>query len=152
MNRLQNIFWLGTKELRGLQRDRGGRSAAHLSFTVAIYTMATGTSSEVHNASIALVDEDRSTSPGRSPRHFYPPYFRAPPAHLGRRGRPGMDRGRFMFVLDIPPRFRPMSWPVASPDPGQHRCHRDVAGEHRANYIARMLSSEIHALRHNAQR
>ena len=60
MKRLANIFWLGTKELRSLQRDTVLVVFVVYAFTLAIYSQAKGTSSEVHNASIAFVDEDQS--------------------------------------------------------------------------------------------
>ena len=105
MRQLVNIFWLGTKELRSLQRDFVMVAFVIYSFTLAIYTQATGTSSEVHNASIAIVDEDQSALSKHFFDVFYPPQFRHP-----RQIRPdevvaGMDRGEYMFVVAIPPRF-----------------------------------------------
>ena len=75
-------------------------------FTLAIYVQATGTSSEVNNASIAFVDEDGSALSKELFNAFYPPRFKLPGADRRRRGRrAAMDRGRFMFVVVIPPRF-----------------------------------------------
>ena len=65
MKHLKMIFWLGTKELRSLQHDKVLVVFVLYAFTLAIYSQATGTSSEVHNASIAIVDEDRSSLSGR---------------------------------------------------------------------------------------
>src|SRR5689334_13475225 len=58
---LQNIFWLGLKELRSLSSDLVMIAFVIYAFTGAIYIAATGTSNEVNNASIAFVDEDGST-------------------------------------------------------------------------------------------
>src|SRR4029077_19044917 len=80
MSRLANIFWLGTKELRSLQRDTVLVIFVIYAFTLAIYTQAKGTSSEVHNASIAFVDEDQSTLSKRLFESFYPPRFKHPQA------------------------------------------------------------------------
>ena len=60
MRSLINIFWLGTKELRSLQRDIMMVVFVVYAFTLAIYTQAKGTSTEVNHASIAFVDEDHS--------------------------------------------------------------------------------------------
>lgn len=105
MDRLQNIFWLGIKELRSLQRDPVIVVLLIYSFTFSVYSMATGISSDVHHASIALVDEDRSTLSRQIAHAFYAPYFRAPRLIPADEVDPGMDQGQFMFVLNIPPRF-----------------------------------------------
>ncbi|HWA98437.1 MAG TPA: hypothetical protein VG713_08090, partial [Pirellulales bacterium] len=60
MMRLENIFWLGIKELRSLQRDVVLVVFVIYAFTFAIFTQAKGTSSEVNRATIAFVDEDQS--------------------------------------------------------------------------------------------
>ena len=90
MKRLANIFWLGTKELRSLQRDTVLVVFVIYAFTFAIYTQAKGTSSEVHNASIAFVDEDQSAYTRRSgcSSRFYPPHCQAPARSIKRRTRP----------------------------------------------------------------
>ena len=87
MKRLANIFWLGTKELRSLQRDTVLVVFVVYAFTFAIYTQAKGTSSEVHNASIAFVDEDQSALSEAAVRGVLPPAFQAPANDQGRRGR-----------------------------------------------------------------
>ena len=80
MRTLANIFWLGTKELRSLQRDTVLVLFVIYAFTFAIYTQAKGTSSEVNNASIAFVDEDHSALSKRLFEAFYPPRFKPPRA------------------------------------------------------------------------
>ena len=47
-------------------------------FTGTIYVQATGTSSEVNNASIAFVDEDQSALSKELMNAFYPPRFQIP--------------------------------------------------------------------------
>jgi ABC-2 type transport system permease protein len=76
MDRLYNIFWLETKELRSLLRDTVIVVMLIYSFTFSVYTRATGISSDVHNASVGLVDEDRSPSPDRSLRRSIRPISR----------------------------------------------------------------------------
>ena len=54
MKSLLNILWLGLKEIRSLLSDMVMVAFVIYAFTLAIYVQATGTSSEVNNASIAL--------------------------------------------------------------------------------------------------
>lgn len=105
MDRWENIFWLGIKELRSLQRDPVIVILLLYSFTFSVYSMATGISSEVHHASIALVDEDRSALSRQIAHAFYAPFFREPLRISIDDIDSGMDQGRFMFALTIPPRF-----------------------------------------------
>ena len=105
MKRLANIFWLGTKELRSLQRDTVLVIFVIYAFTFAIYTQAKGTSSEVHNASIAFVDEDQSTLSKRLFESFYPPRFKHPQAIKADEADRLMDNGSYMFVVVVPPHF-----------------------------------------------
>lgn len=105
MDRIAKIFWLGTKELRSLQRDTVVIALLVFSFTLSVYIRAQGTSAEVHNATIGYVDEDRSTLSGRIADALYPPYFQEPEIIDADEIDAGMDSGRFMFVLEIPPRL-----------------------------------------------
>ena len=105
MKRLANIFWLGTKELRSLQRDTVLVVFVVYAFTLAIYSQAKGTSSEVHNASIAFVDEDQSALSKRLFESFYPPRFKYPRTIGAPQIDSLMDDGTYMFVVVIPPRY-----------------------------------------------
>jgi len=102
---IANIFWLGTKELRSLQRDIVLVVFVVYAFTFAIYTQAKGTSSEVNNASIAFVDEDNTALSKRMFESFYPPRFKAPRAIRADEIDSAMDNGLYMFVVVIPPRY-----------------------------------------------
>jgi ABC-2 type transport system permease protein len=105
MRQLANIFWLGTKELRSLQRDTVLVLFVVYAFTFAIYTQAKGTSSEVNNASIAFVDEDNSALSKRLFEAFYPPRFKPPRTIRSDEIDAAMDDGLYMFVVVVPPRF-----------------------------------------------
>ena len=72
----------------------------------AIYIQATGTSSEVNNASIAFVDEDGSALSKELMNAFYPPRFQTPRLIAAGEVEDAMDEGRFMFVVDDPPPVR----------------------------------------------
>jgi ABC-2 type transport system permease protein len=102
---LQNIFWLGIKELRSLLGDVVMVVFVIYAFTLAIYVQATGTSTELNNASIAFVDEDRSALSKELFNAFYPPRFQLPLMITADQVERDMDRGRFMFVVVIPPQF-----------------------------------------------
>ena len=105
MQSLVNIFWLGTKEFRSLQRDMVMVVFVIYAFTLAIYTQARGTSSEVNNASIAFVDEDQSQLSMEIVNAFYPPRFKTPQKIAARDVDTLMDKSEYMFVVVLPPRF-----------------------------------------------
>ena len=105
MRSLTNIFWLGLKELRSLMSDLVMVAFVIYAFTLAIYVQATGTSSEVNNASIAFVDEDGSSLSKELFNAFFPPRFQHPEAINTDEVQGAMDRGRYMFVVVVPPRF-----------------------------------------------
>jgi ABC-2 type transport system permease protein len=104
-NSLLNIYWLGIKELRSLLSDAVMVGFVIYAFSATIYVQATGTSSEVNNASIAFVDEDGSALSKELVNAFYPPRFKVPKLIGTGDVQEDMDRGRFMFVVVIPTRF-----------------------------------------------
>ncbi len=105
MRSFKNILWLGLKEIRSLMSDVVMVVFVVYAFTFAIYVQATGTSSEVNNASIAFVDEDGSALSKELFNAFYPPRFKFPRLITAAEVQPEMDKGRLMFVVVIPPRF-----------------------------------------------
>ena len=105
MKSLINIYWLGLKEIRSLLSDVVMVVFVIYAFTWAIKIQATGTSSEVNNASIAFVDEDGSPLSKELFNAFYPPRFQFAEAITSGEVEDAMDRGRYMFVVVVPPRF-----------------------------------------------
>lgn len=105
MNTLLNILWLGLKEMRSLLSDKVMVIFVIYAFTLAIHVQATGTSSEVNNASIAFVDEDESILSKEIINAFYPPRFKFPEKISASTVEDMMDKGVYMFVVAIPPRF-----------------------------------------------
>jgi len=105
MRTIGNIFWLGTKELRSFMRDYTLLALVIYAFTIAIISQAQSYSQEVHNASIAIVDEDHSLLSRRIAHAFLPPYFQPPQPIAERDIIPLMNARRFTFVIDIPPNF-----------------------------------------------
>jgi ABC-2 type transport system permease protein len=104
--RRENVLQLGFKELRSFARDPILIVLVAYTFTVGVYTHATAVSDTLHNAPIAVVDEDRSPLSERIIAAFFPPYFQmaavVPPEEADR----GMDTGRYTFMLNIPPDFQ----------------------------------------------
>ncbi len=103
---LGNIYRLGVKELWSLWRDPMMLVLIVYSFTFAIYMAATAMPETMHNAPIAVVDEDRSQLSQRIISAFYPPQF-MPPALIDYGAvNPGMDAGLYTFALIIPVNFQ----------------------------------------------
>ncbi|GJQ23413.1 hypothetical protein BIY37_05205 [Candidatus Brocadia sapporoensis] len=105
MKSLLNILWLGLKEIVSLLSDIVMVIFLCYAFTMAIYVQATGTSTQVNNASIAFVDEDGSALSKELFNAFLPPYFQNPQYIEAREVEDAMDRGEFMFVVVIPTMF-----------------------------------------------
>jgi ABC-2 type transport system permease protein len=105
MGSLRNILWLGFKEFRSLISDSVMMLFVVYAFTLAIYSQATGTSNEVNNASIAFADEDRSALSQELFNAFYPPRFQHPDLIATSEIENDMDKGKYMFVVAIPPQF-----------------------------------------------
>lgn len=104
--KMSNIYRLGVKELWSLRRDPIMLGLIIYIFTVAIYIAATVTPDSLHKAAIAIVDEDNSPLSLRIASAFYPPWFMLPDMIPQAAVDPGMDSGRYTFVLDIPPNFQ----------------------------------------------
>ncbi len=101
-----NIFHLGVKELRSLARDPIMLVLIAYAFTYAIYIAATAMPETLHQAPIAIVDEDDSPLSARIASSFYPPRFRRPDMISLQQVDPGMDADHYTFVLNIPPDFQ----------------------------------------------
>lgn len=103
---LANIYDLGVKELWSLWRDPMMLVLIVYVFTASVYTKATSMPETLHNAPIAIVDEDNSALSQRVASAFYPPQF-TPPAMIDYGDvDPGMDAGLYTFALVIPPNFQ----------------------------------------------
>ena len=100
-----NIYWLGVKELRSFFSDLVLLALVIYSFSLAVSLQARSNSQELHNASIAIVDEDHSVLSRRIAHAFFPPLFQLPKLIAERDIIPSMNSGKFTFVIDIPPDF-----------------------------------------------
>jgi len=116
MRGLINVYRLGIKELRSLWRDKVLLGLILWAFSGGIYVVGKATSQELHNAPIAIVDEDASALSQRIAQGFYGPHFMAPRLIPLEQMDPGLDAGRFIFVLVIPPNFERDVLAGRSPD------------------------------------
>jgi ABC-2 type transport system permease protein len=153
MKHVANIFWLGTKELRSLQRDTVLVIFVVYAFTFAIYSQAKGTSSEVHNASIAFVDEDQSALSKRLFESFYPPRFKHPQTIAAHRIDSLMDDGTYMFVVVVPPRYEADLREGRKPE---LQVNIDATAMQQASigagYIRKILSDEVSSFLRRSER
>ncbi len=106
MRKAANIYWLGVKELRSFLRDFVLLGLVVYSFSLAVTLQARSNSQELHNASIAIVDEDQSELSRRIAHAFFPPLFQSPKQIAEQDIIPAMNSGKFTFVVDIPPNFQ----------------------------------------------
>jgi ABC-2 type transport system permease protein len=106
MRKIANIFWLGIKELRSFLHDFVLLGLVIYAFSFAVIMQARSNSQELHNASIGIVDEDHSELSYRIAHAFLPPYFQPSQLIAERDIVPLMNRGRYTFVVDIPPNFQ----------------------------------------------
>jgi ABC-2 type transport system permease protein len=102
---LRRILRLSVKELRSLLADPILIAIIVFVFTVAVVQVAKGLKFEVDAAKVAVVDEDHSELSRRLAAALLPPLFKSAetiaPSDIDR----DMDRGRYVFVLEIPPKF-----------------------------------------------
>lgn len=149
--RLQNIFHLGIKELRSLRHDTVLLVLVLYAFTYAIYSAATGTSSELRNTALAVVDEDHSALSARLTDSFLKPYFRAPREIPLSEVDEAMDTARFTFILDIPPNFQRDLLRGRQP---QLQLNIDATAMLQAgagaHYIQRIVSDDLLAFAHRS--
>ncbi|AQU87364.1 hypothetical protein B0W47_07650 [Komagataeibacter nataicola] len=106
MRWLLNVGLLCGKELRSLVHDRVLLGLIVFAFSAGVLLVANGVKVEVSNATIAFIDEDNSPLSRRMRDAVQPPYFK-PPVMVDRaQALAGMDRGDYIFVVDIPPHFQ----------------------------------------------
>src|SRR5690606_25011826 len=105
MRAILNIFWLIGKEIKSTLGDPVMLVLILWSFFFAVMMEASGAGDSVYNASIAVVDEDRSPLSRAIPAALTPPWFQAPVTMTADEATAAMDRGEMMFVLSFPPGF-----------------------------------------------
>jgi ABC-2 type transport system permease protein len=104
--KLSNIYRLGVKELWSLWRDPIMLFLILFTFTFVICSSASSMPETLHNAPIAIVDEDHTPLSQRIVSAFYPPHFLKPVTIAPAQIDPGMDAGSYTFALYIPEGFQ----------------------------------------------
>lgn len=104
--RLRNIWLLGFKELLSLKSDRVMLVLMALAFTVFVIVPSKNSVMDTRNASVAIVDQDRTPLSSRIADALLPPYFKPPVLIDNNAVDDLLDRGVYTFVLRIPPRFQ----------------------------------------------
>jgi ABC-2 type transport system permease protein len=102
---IENIYRLVIKELRSIRADPMMLVLVAYAFSVAVYTVATGASTEARDLTIGVVDEDQSDLSGRLLGALNPPLIKRAVVISAKEIDANMDDGRLVFVLEIPPRF-----------------------------------------------
>jgi ABC-2 type transport system permease protein len=103
---LLNILWLSLKEVKSLLSDYVMLGLLIYTFTFSIISQAQNTAQEVHNATIAVADEDGSQLSRAIAQKFLAPYFK-PAVQIDARDIDRLlDAARYTFVIDIPPHFQ----------------------------------------------
>ncbi|AOY96461.1 hypothetical protein BKK79_33410 [Cupriavidus sp. USMAA2-4] len=102
---LKNVARLSRKEIFSLFSDATLMILIVFAFTLAVVSVAKGIKAEVSNASVAIVDGDQSALSRHLRDAIQPPYFK-PPVDVDRRAIDAeLDRGRYIFAIEIPPDF-----------------------------------------------
>jgi len=101
-----NIYRLVIKELRSIRADPMMLVLVAYTFSVAVYTVATGASTEAKDLTVGVVDEDRSDLSHRLMDALNPPLFKRSVLISAKEIDANMNDGRLIFVLEIPPKFQ----------------------------------------------
>ncbi len=144
MQALSNIFWLGTKELRSFFRDAVLLGLVIYTFSFAIYVQAQSNAQELHNGSIAYVDQDNSELSHRMMAAFLPPYFKKPVPVAESDVDHLLDTAAYTFIVIIPSHFEADALGGRSPEV---QVNIDATAMVPAGlgygYIQQILSTEI---------
>jgi ABC-2 type transport system permease protein len=103
---LANIYRLAIKELRSIRADPIMLALVIYSFSLAVYTISTGASTEARDLTVGIVDEDRSSLSRQIMQALNPPLFKRVVTIGADEIDAEMDHGRLVFVLEIPPQFQ----------------------------------------------
>lgn len=98
----RSVYRLGLKEMISLRHDPVMVLLILYAFTFAVVAPAQGVKLELENASIAVVDQDRSPLSRQMLEVLRRPYFQPPELIDLDQVDPAMDAARYTFVLDIP--------------------------------------------------
>src|SRR5215469_3678658 len=106
MQHALHIFRLGIKELISLARDPVLLFLIAYAFTFSVYTPSKSAVMDLVNGSIAIVNEDNSQAARSIREQLLPPLFLPAQEISFDDINRDMDRGKYTFVIDLPPRFQ----------------------------------------------
>lgn len=102
---LINVALLCAKEFRSLLCDKVLIALIVFAFTGGVLAVADGVKVEVSNATVAFIDHDHSTLSNQLRDAILQPYFKPPVLTNTQQAEDGMDKGDYIFAIDIPPNF-----------------------------------------------
>jgi len=100
-----NVYRLAVKEFRSIVADPMMLVMVAFSFSFAVYTVATGASTEAKDLTVGVVDEDQSDLSRQLLSALIPPLVKRSVVISSDEIDANMDNDRLIFVLEIPPRF-----------------------------------------------
>ena len=148
---LKNVLFLAGKEFRSLFSDPILIILIVYMFSVALVSVATSITTEVKNASIAIVDHDRSALSYRLQSSLIAPNFKTVREIEAHEVDRLMDTGTYTFVLDIPPGYEKDI--LAGRNPKIQLLVDATAMTQAAigsSYISQIFNSEINNFLHTA--
>jgi ABC-2 type transport system permease protein len=148
--RVENVFRLGIKELRGVRADVVLVFLIVYSFTYSVYEPARNSAGELNNASVAVVDEDHSEASRRIIDGMRKPFaLPAKEISIDEVDRE-MDLGKYTFVVNIPPNFERdlmnRRWTPIQFNVDATAMSQVTTG---ARYVQNVIAQEVAALRGN---
>ncbi|ASK26633.1 hypothetical protein BG910_01740 [Neisseria chenwenguii] len=106
MRVIRNIWTLVLKEFRSLFGDPVLMLLIAFMFTGSVISVARGINTDVKNATVGIIDLDRSPLSMRIRDAVQPPFFKLPEDVKHENADEAMDKGNYIFILDIPPNFQ----------------------------------------------
>lgn len=142
--RIDIIYRLGIKELFSLRYDLFLVFLIIYFFSFGVYEGAQSGNTDVNNAAIAIVDEDKSILSGRIYDSLLEPYFKPPHFISINEIDDAMDSGLYSFIVDIPPDFQKDLLAGHRPEIqiNVDATAMSIAGR-GASYIQNIISNEI---------
>src|SRR5262252_1558679 len=139
-----NLSQLVLKELRSIRADPLMLILVLYAFTIAVYTVTTGASTEVRNMPVGFVDEDHSSLSRQLADALLPPLFKGATSLSAAEMDAALDRGRMVFVVVVPPKFEA---DLLAGHPTSIQINADATAMAQAgngaNYIQSILTNEI---------
>lgn len=105
MQFFQTLWQLVFKEFRSLLGDKIMVLLIVAMFGFVPFVIHQGVKAEVDNATVGVIDDDRSALSYRLRQALLPPYFKSVVEVERQMAEQQMEQGQFIFLLDIPPNF-----------------------------------------------